>query len=96
MEQLKRNLPYILFIALGLKLIALGSNSIFDVLSLFVLGLGLAFFELRLENKKFSELTSKINDLESKNTKNTQEIEILNKTITSVKAVTGMKQVYTK
>lgn len=76
---------------MGLKLLILGTTNLFDVLSLLVLGLGLAFFELRVENAKFvnlskenAEFSNKINSLELK-------VEELSKNIQTVKAVQGFK-----
>lgn len=92
MEKVKRNVPYVLFISLGLKLLILGSTNIFDTLALLVLGLGLAFFELRLENQKFHELSNKINNLEQKDLSKAELIEELRKTIGTIKAVQGFKQ----
>lgn len=92
MEKLKRNLPYILFIFTGLKLLILGTSNLFDVLSLLVLGLGLAFFELRVENEKFNKISNenqeyskKINDLDKK-------VNELDQKLNSVRIVQGMKQ----
>ncbi len=92
MEQVKRNIPYVLFISLGLKLLILGSSNIFDILALFVLGLGLSFFELQFENKKFIKLSNKINDLEAQSKIMTDLLADLKTNINSVKAVQGYKQ----
>ena len=92
MEKVKRNIPYVLFISLGLKLLILGSSNLFDILALFVLGLGLAFFEIRVENQKFQELSNKFNNLEEKNKNQVELLEELRKNVNSVRAVQGFKQ----
>lgn len=92
MEKVKRNLPYVLFISLSLKLLILGSTSLFDSLALLILGAGLVFFELRVENKKFQELSNKINNLEQKDLSKVELLEELKRNINSVKAVQGFKQ----
>lgn len=93
MEIYKRNLPYVLFIALGLKLLVLGANSLFDVLALLVLGLGLAFFELRPENKKFEELSSKINSLQEKHDNNQVVLSTLTKSMENIFNLQGIKKI---
>lgn len=92
MELVKRNIPYVLFISLGLKLLILGSSNLFDILALFVLGLGLGFFELRFENRQFLNLSNKINDLEVQNKQQETLLIELKSNINSVKAVQGYKQ----
>ncbi len=92
MEQFKRNLPYALFISLGLKLLILGTSNLFDVLALLVLGLGLAFFELRVENKKFLELSNKINTLETENQTKSNKLKDLEEKVNSIRLIQGMKQ----
>ena len=62
MEQIKHNLPYFLFIILSLKLIVLGSTSLFEVLSLLVIGSMVGFYELNIKNSKLVEITNKIID----------------------------------
>lgn len=93
MEIYKRNLPYVLFIALGLKLLIQGANSLFDVLALLVLGLGLAFFELRPENKKFEELSNKINSLQQKQDHNQVLLGNLTKSMDSILNLQGIKKI---
>lgn len=93
MEIYKRNLPYVLFIALSIKLIVMGSQSLFDVLALLVLGLGLAFFELRVENTKLVELSSKVDDLENKSKLQTEVIQEMSKNMNSIKVASGFKSV---
>lgn len=92
MEQFKRNFPYCLFVCLGLKLLILGTSNLFDVLALLVLGLGLAFFELRVENKKFLELSNKINGLELDNLRKSEKIKEIEEKMNSIRIVQGMKQ----
>lgn len=82
-----------LFIALGLKLLVLGANSLFDVLALLVLGLGLAFFELRPENKKFEELSSKINSLQEKHDNNQVVLSTLTKSMENIFNLQGIKKI---
>lgn len=91
METIKRNIPYVLFISLSLKLLILGSSNLFDILALFVIGLGLAFFEIRLENAKFQELSNKIDNLDKKHQENSQILENTRNSITALKAAQGLK-----
>ncbi len=56
MENLKRNLPYLLFIGLFLKVSILGSNSFVDLGSLVLSFSLLLFFEYQFGNKQIKEL----------------------------------------
>jgi hypothetical protein len=92
MEIYKRNLPYVLFIALGLKLLILGASSLYDVLALLVLGAGLAFFELRVENKKFQEILSKFKELQEKTDIKFEELDRVKTALSAVRISNGLKQ----
>ena len=93
MEIYKRNLPYVLFIALGLKLLVLGAQSLFDVLALLVLGLGLAFFELRIENSKFTKLSNDIKDLQENDELKSKILGEFKKQIESIRTIQGVRTV---
>lgn len=93
MEQVKRNIPYGLFIALGLKLLILGTSNLYDVLALLVLGCGLAFFELRIENKKIQELSNEINKLDKTLQEKSAKLEDLSKSLSSIRMAQGIKPV---
>lgn len=92
-EAIKHNLPYILFVLLGLKLGILGASTIFDVLALFTIGLMVGFFELSVKNKKFQELSSKINELELKYKNVVEKNSEMNEKLDGIRTVVGIKQV---
>lgn len=91
MEQFKRNMPYILFLAFAIKLIGFNSATLLDVLALLIAGLGLAFFELRIENKKFTEITSEINKLQASLALKDTKIDELRQQVSAVRTVQGLK-----
>lgn len=91
MENIKKNLPYLLFVGLFLKVSILGSSSLIEFGSL-ALSLGLLlFYEYQFGNKQIKDLKTELQVFKERLTNYEARVDELRSNMSAVKLNQGLR-----